>query len=254
MRLCVPQGLQPTVMKEDHEAITDGAHSGYHRAYNRLASMYFWPRMSKDIKEFVISCDICDKSKPKHHAPFGLLRPIPIPARPFEVISMDFILELPKTESGYDNILVVVDKLTKFAIFIPTKTTIDEKECANLIFENIFTQFGIPRQIITDRDSKWTGYFWEEVCRLFNIKRALTTSYHPQADGQTEIMNQILETALRIYSNPQRDNWKDNLQAFALAYNGTPHSATGVPPALLLFSYHLRSSATRHIPTESEVD
>ena len=245
IRVCVPEKLRFQIINEDHENITEGAHSGYHRAYNRLASTYFWPRMSKDIKEFVTSCDICQKSKTKRHAPYGLLKPIPIPSKPFEIITMDFIPELPKTESGLNNILVVVDKLTKFAIFIPTVTTITEEECARLLFDNVFTRFGIPRQIITDRDSKWTSYFWEEVCQLFNIKRSLTTSYHPQADGQTEIMNQILETALRMYVNPQRNDWDKYLPGFALSYNATPHSATGLSPSILLFGYIPNTASRR---------
>ena len=244
-RICVPSNLRSRVMKEDHETITEGAHCGYHKAFNRLASNYFWPRMSKDIKEFVTSCDICQKSKVKRHAPYGMLRPIPIPSQPFEVITMDFIPELPTTKSGHDNVLVIVDKLTKFAIFVPTVTTIKEQECAKLVFDNVFTKYGLPRQIITDRDTKWTGSFWEETCKLFDIKRALTTSYHPQADGQTEIMNQLLETALRIYVNPQRDNWDEFLSSFALSYNSTPHSATGFSPATLLLGYQPKTGATQ---------
>lgn len=154
---------------------------------------------------------------------------------------MDFIPELPRTESGN---LVIVDKLTKFAIFIPTQTTLNDRECAKLIVDNVFTRFGLPRQIITDRDSKWTSQFWEEVCQLFGIKRSLTTSYHPQADGQTEIMNQILETALRTYVNPNRNDWDTFLQPFAFSYNGTPHSAHGFPPATLLFGYLPTSDVT----------
>jgi hypothetical protein len=137
--LCVPSSLRNQIMNEDHENIADGAHCGYHRAFSRLASMYFWPRMSKDIHKFVTTCDICQKHKIRRHAPVGLLRPIPIPARPFDIISMDFIPELPLTESGHNNILVVVDKLTKFALFIPTVTTINEQECAKLIFDHVFT-------------------------------------------------------------------------------------------------------------------
>jgi hypothetical protein len=253
-RLCVPASLQSQIMKEDHETITEGAHCGYHKTFNRLASMYFWPRMSKDIREFVTTCDICQKSKIKRHAPIGMLNPIPIPSSPFEVISMDFIPELPKTKSGYDNILVVVDKLTKYAIFIPTITTLKETECAKLLFDHVFTKFGLPRQIISDRDSKWTGSFWEEVCKLFQIKRALTTSYHPQADGQTEIMNQTLETALRIYVSPQRDDWEHYLAGFGLSYNSTPHTATGLAPSFLLYGYHPRSGATRHLPASATVE
>jgi hypothetical protein len=252
-RLCVPTSLRNQVMKEDHESLTEGAHCGYHRAFNRLASMYFWPRMSKDIREYVTTCDICQKTKAKRHAPVGLLRPIPIPSKPFEVITMDFIPELPITQSGFNNILVIVDKLTKFAIFIPTITSLDEKECAKLVFDNVFTRFGLPKQIITDRDSRWTGYFWEEICKLFDIKRALTTAHHPQADGQTEIMNQVLETALRTYVNPQKDNWDSLLSSFSLSYNSTPHSTTGFSPSMLLFGYQPRSGITRETSQNNEV-
>ena len=162
--------------------------------------------MSRDVKKFVVSCDICQKAKPRKHAPVGLLQPIPIPERPFEVVSMDVITELPDS-AGFNSILVIVDKLTKFAIFLPTHNTVNEEGTAKLFFENIVCSYGIPRQNITDRDSRWTSTFWKEVCKQINNKRSLTTAYHPQADGQTEIMNQTLETALRAYSNPNQDNW-----------------------------------------------
>jgi hypothetical protein len=131
MRLCVPETQRSQVMKEDHEELIQGSHSGYHRAFNRLASIYFWPRMSKDIKLFVTTCDLCQKNKSKRHAPFGLLRPIPIPSRPFEVITMDFIPELPKTKNQHDNILVVVDKLTKLLYSFLQKSPSMKKKLPN---------------------------------------------------------------------------------------------------------------------------
>jgi hypothetical protein len=150
---------------------------------------------------------------------------------------MDFIPGLPKTKEGLNNILVVVDKLTKFAIFIATNTTISDKDTAELIFKNVISIFGLPRQFITDRDTKWAFTFWEEICRQCQVKRALTTSHHPQADGQTEVMNQILETALRSFVNKDRNNWNEYLHQFALSYNSTPHTATGYAPAELLFGF-----------------
>ena len=84
-----------------------------------------------------------------------------------------------------------------------------------------------------------------------NTQRALITAYHPQADGQTEIMNQILETALRSYSNPARDNWSHLLHAFALSYNSTPHSSTSFSPSFSLYGFHpLSPSKSLHPPTE----
>lgn len=239
-RICVPKSLRNGIMQEIHDGITEGAHAGYHRCYNRIASLYYWPQMARDIKMYVSTCDICQKAKPRRHAPVGFLRPIPIPTRPFEVVSMDFIPELPVSD-GYDNILVIVDKLTKYALFIACSTSITEIDTARLFFKHVISEYGIPRQIISDRDARWRGDFWQEVCKLLDTTRALTTSYHPQADGQTEVMNQTLEIALRAYVGPSRDDWSGKLSALQLAYNTTPHSATGYSPAYLLRGYQPRT-------------
>ncbi len=235
-RLCVPEIDRRTLMIDAHESLINGAHFGYAKTYNKLAATHYWPQMSRDLKKFVQTCDICQKAKPRKHAPYGLLQPIPIPNRPFEVITLDFIPELPES-NGFDNILVVVDKLTKYGIFIPTTTTINEIETANLVFKHIICDYGLPRQIISDRDAKWTGKFWEEVCEEMKIKRALTTAHHPQADGQTEILNQTIEIAIRAYVGPERDDWSEMLNPLRLAYNSSVNSSTGYSPAFLLRGY-----------------
>ena len=156
---------------------------------------------------------------------------------------MDFIPELPLS-AGFDNIFVIVDKLTKYGIFIPCSTTLTEGDTAKLLFDHVICRFGIPRQIISDRDIRWRGEFWKEVCRQLGTARALTTAYHPQADGQTEVMNQTLEIALRAFVGPARDDWAAHLPALALAYNTTPHTSTGQSPAFLLRGYEPRTTAT----------
>ena len=156
---------------------------------------------------------------------------------------MDFIPELPLSD-GFNNILVIMDKLTKYAIFIPTTTTITEVGTAELFFHNIISKFGIPRQVITDRDIRWRGEFWKEICNKMGMTRSLTTAYHPQADGQTEVLNQSLEISLRSYIGPSRDDWAKYLDALALSYNSTPHTATGFTPAYLLRGYTPVTSST----------
>src|SRR6267154_3711499 len=118
--------------------------------------------------------------------------------------------------------------------FIPTTTTITEVGTAELFFHHIISKFGIPRQVITYRDIRWRGEFWKEICNRMGMTRSLTTAYHPQADGQTEVLNQSLEICLRSYVGPSRDNWEKYLDALALSYNSTPHTATGFAPAYLL--------------------
>ncbi len=248
-RLCVPSSKRLEVMKQAHDVETEGAHSGYHRTYNRIASTYYWPRMSRDIKKYVLTCDVCQKAKPRRHAPVGLLQPIAIPSQPFEVVTMDFIPELPKSE-GYDNCLVIVDKLTKYGMFIPTTTTITAEDTAKLFFHHVVAHYGLPRQVITDRDVRWSSTFWEQLCVLMGIKRALTTAHHPQADGQSEILNQSLEISLRAYVSISRDDWSRHLDPLMLSYNSTPHTATGFAPAYLLRGYLPITGATLlHSPT-----
>jgi hypothetical protein len=163
MRLCVPQSFRLEIMNEVHNEITESAHAGYFKTYNRISSTYYWPKMSREIKKFVQTCDICQKSKPRRQAPAGELHSIPIPDTPFEVITMDFIVELPESD-GYNSILVIVDKLTKYALFVPTTTKLTDIEAAKLFFHHIITHFGIPHQVITDRDPRWRENFWKEIC------------------------------------------------------------------------------------------
>ena len=236
LRLCVPEAMKLSVISDAHNVITEAAHGGYAKTYNRIASTYYWPKMSRDVKRYTDTCDICQKSKPRRHAPVGMLQPIPIPSHPFEVVSMDFIPELPAS-GGFDNVLVIVDKLTKYAIFIPTTIEISKEDTARLFYKHVISKFGIPKQIITDRDTRWRGDFWDTICKQMGMRRSLTTSYHPQSDGQTEVMNQGLEISLRAYIGPSRDDWSTHLDSLALAYNSTPHSATGYAPAYLLRGY-----------------
>src|ERR687888_956918 len=99
-----------------HDNLTEGAHRGYAKTYNRIAAVYYWPKMSQLIKQYVSTCGICQKAKPRRHGPRGYLQPIPIPSQPFKVVTMDFIVDLPES-NGYNAILVIVDKLTKYAHF-----------------------------------------------------------------------------------------------------------------------------------------
>lgn len=238
-RLCVPKSKRAEVLKEFHEKIQLGAHSGHHRTYNRIAATYFWPRMSREIQQFVRSCDVCQKVKVNRQGPIGLLRPIPVPSAPFEVVTMDFIPELPSS-NGFDNILVIIDKLTKYGIFIPTTTNVDAVETARLFFKHVYIPYGMPKQIISDRDTRWSTSFWKHLTELMGSKRALTTSHHPQADGQTEVANQVVEVGLRTYVGPLRDDWSNHVGPFQHSYNTAVHRSTGYSPNFLLHGFQPR--------------
>ena len=140
---------------------------------------------------------------------------------------MDFIVQLPTTKSGYDAIVVFVDRLTKRAVFCPTHTTVTAPGVAKIFFDNIFRHHGLPRIIISDRDAKFTSNFWRALFQQLGTKLSISTAFHSQTDGQTERMNKTLEEMLRAYSTYNQDQWDQYLPAAEFAYNNVKQMSTG---------------------------
>ena len=112
---------------------------------------------------------------------------------------MDFVIHLPITKKGHDAILTVVDRMSKMVHLIPTKTTVTAVQTAQLFYDHVWKLHGVPKDIVSDRDSRFTGHFWTELLRLIGTKQNMSTSFHPQTDGQTERMIRIMEDMLRHY-------------------------------------------------------
>ena len=212
-------------------------HPGVAKTIKQLCRRYWWPQMNDFVKRYVASCSECRRAKSTHHKPYGPLRFLPIPERPWNSISMDFIEGLPDSE-GFDCILVVVDRLTKMARFVPTVKTLDTPGLANIFLREIFALHGTPEDIVSDRGKHFVSRFWASLMQLLHIKSNLSTAYHPETDGQTERVNQILEQYLRVYVNYQQDDWVSLLPLAEFAYNNTPHSATQLSPFFANKGYH----------------
>jgi hypothetical protein len=150
---------------------------------------------------------------------------------------MDFIEGLPLSD-GFDTILVVVCRLTKMGLFIPTHKTVDTEGVASLFLRHVFSKHGAPSDIVSDRGKHFVSRFWRSLCHTLNIKSNLSTAYHPETDGQTERLNQILEQYLRIYINYEQDNWAHFLPLAEFTYNNTKHSATQVTPFFANKGFH----------------
>jgi IS30 family transposase len=165
--------------------------------------------MSKDIAEYVRSCDRCQRNKPAPSKPIGLLQPQEVPSRNWGRVTMDFITDLPKTKAGHDAILVVVDKLSKAMTLIPTKSSVSAQQVAQLVLKEEHRLHGLPRKITSDRDFRFTGRFWQEFHRLLQTKIGAVASFHPQTDGQTERANRTLEEMLRHLVGYRQDDWCD---------------------------------------------
>ena len=149
--------------------------------------------IESEIAEYVALCDVCQRVKAEHQKPAGLLQPLKIPEWKWEEIGMDFIPGLPRTSAGHDSIWVVVDRLTKVAHFIPVKTTYSGSRLAELYMARIVCLHGVPKKIASDRGSQFTSKFWQKLQLELGTRLNFSTAYHPQTDGQTERVNQILE-------------------------------------------------------------
>ena len=142
--------------------------------------------MSTNIREYVTMCSICQNIAIPRHKPYGKLEPLLVPFGPWQEVSLDFITQLPRSYIGttkYDAILVVVDRYTKMAKFIPTTTNIATPEFAALSHENIELKYGSPKGIVSDQDTRITSKFWAKVCTYSLIKQRLSTTFHPQTNS-----------------------------------------------------------------------
>jgi len=162
-----------------------------------LKEHFFWPKMGRDIHEVISKCSICLKAKSQFHQGFGLYTPLPILNGPWEYVSMDFIVSLPRTQRGNDAIMVVVDYLSKTTHFIPFEKIDDASRVAYLYSKEVVKLHGIPRSIVSDRDTKFLSHFWRCLWWLLGTKLLYNTSHNPQIDGQIEVTNKTLATLLR---------------------------------------------------------
>ena len=194
-RLCVPSSLRNFILTEAHENPMESSHAGPECLWQQLSQKFYWKRMKTDILAFARSCDVCQKTKFSNFNRFGLLIPNPIPGRPYQSVSMDFIVNL-SWSGEFNAIFVIVDRLTKHASFIPTTTGLTAEEFGGLYVKHIGCRFGLPESIITDRDPRWTSDFWKGVAKYLKTRMSLSSSHHPQHDGQTEIVNKQLVTML----------------------------------------------------------
>ena len=237
-RLFVPDtdNLRLLITQSHHDHALAG-HPGIKKTIQQIKRRFNWPGLDKFVTDFVKSCPDCRRAKAIRHKPFGPLRFLPIPERPWSSLSMDFIEGLPPSD-GHDSILVVVDRLTKMSIFIPTHKTLTSPQLARLFIQHVFAKHGVPIDIVSDRGRHFISRFWADLCSALGIQSNLSTAYHPETDGQTERVNQILEQYLRIYINYQQDDWVDLLPIAEFAYNNTPHTATSVSPFFANKGFH----------------
>ena len=215
--------LRAEVLRKEHDHVLSG-HGGVNNTIEKLSRSFWWPGMRSAAEEYALSCPSCQQLKPRNSFKPGLLQSLPVPERIWTDLTMDFIVGLPEVR-GFDSIYVVVDRLSKYAHFIPCSSSITADGVAKLFLNHIWKLHGFPRSIITDRDPKFVSAFWRAFMTRLNIEHNMTTANHPEADGQTERTNRTLVQYLRLYAQQNPSAWLDFLPCAEWVYNNTVHSS-----------------------------
>ncbi|KAL0561647.1 hypothetical protein IC582_002087 [Cucumis melo] len=192
-RLCVPSdsAVKKELLSKAHSS-PFSMHPGSTKMYQDLKRVYWWRNMKREVAEFFSRCLVCQQVKAPRQKPAGLLQPLSIPEWKWENVSMDFITGLSRTLRGFTVIWVVVDRLTKSAHFVPGKSTYTASKWAQMYMSEIVRLHGVPVSIVSDRDARFTSKFWKGLQTAMGTGLDFSTAFHPQTDGQTERLNQVL--------------------------------------------------------------
>ena len=228
----MPQQLRKQIFKEVHTSRT-GGHLGVTRTVDSVRRRFYWPRCKADLRLWCQRCATCAQIKagPRfraamHHVPTGTC---------FDRVYMDILGELPETDQGNKYVLVITDGFMKWtqAIALPNQTALT---VADALMTQVFSLFGVPRQIHTDQGRNFESDLFRELCQLLDIEKTRTTPYRPQSDGQTERFNRTVQQMLKTYVRENRDDWDDHLPYVMMAYRATVHESTRLTPNLMFIA------------------
>ncbi|KAK3254219.1 hypothetical protein CYMTET_36564, partial [Cymbomonas tetramitiformis] len=227
--------LRELVMREAHESHAAG-HTGRDKTLDRVNRRFWWPRTSRDVTEWCKSCPVCQQTRPRNGYPDGQLNPLQVPVRLWQVVSIDFVTGLPRTERGYDAFATFTDKLSKMVHVVPMLyADSSAAQVARMYFDQIWRLHGAPMKIVCHRDSRFRDEMHLELHRLMGVQVASTTPYHPQGDGQAEHTNHTVERMLRAYVDANQQDWDLWCTPVEFAINDSRSAVTGFTPFELMY-------------------
>ncbi|KAA3456128.1 DNA/RNA polymerases superfamily protein [Gossypium australe] len=216
-------------------------HPGSTKMYHDLRQHYWWSGMKRDISDFVSKCLVCQQVKAEHQVPSGLLQPILIPEWKWDRVTMDFVSGLPHTPRKKDAIWVVVDRLKKSTHFISVRSNFSLERLAELYISEIVRLHGVLLSIVSDRDPRFTSRFWKKLQEALGTKLHFSLAFHPQTDGQSERIIQILEDMLRCCILEFNGSWGQYLPLIEFAYNNSFQTSIKMVPYEALYGRKFRT-------------
>jgi RNase H-like domain found in reverse transcriptase/Reverse transcriptase (RNA-dependent DNA polymerase)/Integrase zinc binding domain/Chromo (CHRromatin Organisation MOdifier) domain/Retroviral aspartyl protease len=242
-RVVVPkdEDLRADIIFEYHNTRIAG-HLGREKTYLSLSRDFWWNHQYKLVKQYVKYCEICQRVKPQQRiqAP---LQSLPIPTDCWQSVSLDFVFGLPPDDQKNTGVVVFVDRFSKMVHLAPVRANISARETAKIFFERVFAAHGMPRDLVSDRDPRFTASLWQELFSLCDTRLKMSTADHPQTDGQTERVNRVLVDMLKSFCSSDPKNWSRALPMLEFAMNNSVHSSTGFTP---FYMNHVRHP---HVPS-----
>lgn len=237
--LCIPdirvegRSAREIVIAHAHSLL---AHLGSYKTLCLLRDHVWWKTLVHDVQVYCDTCMTCKRSKPNNQKPYGLLTTLEVPEVPWEVIGIDFVGPLPESKDRnavYDSITVIIDHLTCMVHLVPSRTTYNAKQVAELVFAEVYKLHGMPKRIVSDRDVIFTSTFWSHLHQLMGTKLRMSSAYHPESDGATERANRTITQMLRQCIGPSQRDWVSKLPAIEFAVNLARSESTGYAPFFL---------------------
>src|SRR4029077_7868479 len=238
--IIVPERLEKDVIYANHDGLLQG-HAGEARTVERIQRNYYFPGMTRKVRKYIKRCEDCQKNREDHHRPYGKMKEWQHELkRPWQHITMDFMTGLPETtdpmtKRKVDQILVVVDRFSKQTILIPTWKTITTEEVIELLWKYVFSVFGTPQTITSDRDKLFRSEKWKETMKELIIESTMSTAEHQQTDGQSERKIQEIQQYLRNFLDFTQRNWIQLLPKAQYALNDAYNSVTELTPNQVVF-------------------
>ena len=249
MRRCITEYAERLhLLQETHDGRSAG-HQGVDRTIGRLVRVAFWPSLVKDVRDYVGSCDACQRNKPPHQYPHAAHQPLEVPNKPWEDVSMDF-MSMPPSPRGNDTLLVVNDLFSSQLHLIPTVATADATTTANLFISNIFRLHGLPSSIVSDRDPRFTGEVWGALWKSLGARLRMSVAHRPQADGATERANRAIQEVLRAYVNSLGSDWDDPATLATAEFALNSSTKNGRPSAFEMATGLMPKSAVDLLPNQ----